>query len=686
LSDFAVDLTICAAHNSDSMLDSDWNVATRCAVNDRSPVDYLLLGPMAVMRDNEALPLGGLRQRGVLAALLLAANRTVDTEKLIELVWDESPPPKPIASLRAYIANLRRILGGEQIGRLITDANGYHLSLGSDRLDTREFESLVSDGRRLLDAGDAARAGRVLQRSLKLWRGVPLADFRDQPFVDHEVHRLEALRADAVEARFSAELRQGRSCELIPGLEAEVIANPMREGLWGQLMLAMYRAGRRPDALHAFDRVRAVLDRELGVHPGVALERLANEIRSESADLDWQPAQATAPRSRQRSRRYSGLFGRSRELERLRVALTSAAEGHGCVAVITGDSGVGKTALATEVADMAEDLGMATVWAGHSGGARKLPSGAWAQALRGLDGTTARWTPLSGTDELTEVDLVEATANAVTELAARRPAVIVLDDLHHAGRFTHDVLELLAASVHRGPMLILATWPDGGVDRPVRARTFDRLLSRCDVTTLKLRGIDRDATSGLIEDVCGCVPTAEFVTAVQARTGGNPFYIKELTRLLHDTGRLENATRTIEGDHVPDAVAGVIRRRMAGLPRTTRSALTTAAQLGVEFGSARLAAVLGVVIGEIPVRLEPALCTGLIAESAAQPGRYRFCHGLVRDAVAAQLTGLARADVQVAIARVYADEVGQPVSADAFGGTDHPWSASTSSTRPPRYA
>src|SRR6202165_1006269 len=212
LSDFAVDLTICAAHNSDSMLDSDWNVATRCAVNDRSPVDSLLLGPMAVMRDNEALPLGGLRQRGVLAALLLAANRTVDTEKLIELVWDESPPPKPIASLRAYIANLRRILGGEQIGRLITDANGYHLSLGADRLDTREVESLVSDGRRLRDAGDAARAGRVLQRSLKLWRGVPLADFRDQPFVDHEVHRLEGVRGGGVEGRVFAELRQGRTC------------------------------------------------------------------------------------------------------------------------------------------------------------------------------------------------------------------------------------------------------------------------------------------------------------------------------------------------------------------------------------------------------------------------------------------------------------------------------------------
>jgi predicted ATPase len=117
---------------------------------------------------------------------------------------------------------------------------------------------------------------------------------------------------------------------------------------------------------------------------------------------------------------------------------------------------------------------------------------------------------------------------------------------------------------------------------------------------------------------------------------------------------------------------------MAGLPPTTRTALTAAALLGVEFGTARLAAVLGVVAGEIAARLEPARCTGLIAESAAQPGGYRFCNPLVRDAVAAQLTGLARADVHAAIARVYADEVGQPVSAHAFGCTDHARSASTS--------
>src|SRR5689334_23086364 len=103
---------------------------------------------MKVVRDGEELALGGLRQRAVLAALVLGADQTVDVDKLIDLVWENTPPPKPIASLRAYVANLRRILGDEQPVRLVTDARGYRLRLGDDGLDTREFESLVSEGKR----------------------------------------------------------------------------------------------------------------------------------------------------------------------------------------------------------------------------------------------------------------------------------------------------------------------------------------------------------------------------------------------------------------------------------------------------------------------------------------------------------------------------------------------------------
>jgi AAA ATPase domain len=290
-----------------------------------------------------------------------------------------------------------------------------------------------------------------------------------------------------------------------------------------------------------------VLDEELGVRPGLALERLANEIRNESADLDWQQAQSGAVRVHPKVRRQDTIFGRSRELQRLQAALTAASEGRGGVAVLTGDRGVGKTALATEVANLADDLGMATVWAGHSGEARRPPSWAWTHALRGLAGQVGHhakdralttvppewWRQATvsgaatGSETHSAFEVAQATATAVTELAGKWPAVIVLDDLHRSDRMTRDVLELLAASVHRVPLLILATWQDGGADRPVRARAFDRLLSRSDIATMTLRGIDDAGTAALIEDLCGAVPRPEFVAAVRSRTGGNPFYIRE---------------------------------------------------------------------------------------------------------------------------------------------------------------
>lgn len=590
---------------------------------------YQLLGPMTVIiHDDTEVTLGGLRQRGVLAALLLAAGRTVATDTLVEMVWADAPPAKPIVSLRAYIANLRRLLGGQ---RVVTDRSGYRLNLGTDRLDIREFETLVADSRRLLDAGDHVAAARTVERSLRLWRGVPLADFRDQPFVHYEMHRLEALRADALETRFDAQLGMGRSWELIAALETEVAAHPLREKLWAQMMLAMYRSGRRADALHAYGRVRTLLERELGVRPSLELERLADEIRGESTELRWHRSVDATPRP-------SRLLGRSRELLVGHRALRMASEGRGGVVVVTGDHGAGKTALAAEIADMAEDLGMAAVWAGHPSGTRTPQSWAWTQVLRGLVGATEPG------DEGSGRELAASTATAVAESATRWPAIVVLDDLHEADRFTHDVLEFLTVTIHRRPLLVLATWQDGGAGRPVRARTFDRLLSRCDVTTVALRGLDRDGAAALIESVAGCLPSPDLVAAIRARTDGNPFYIRELTRQLSDSGRLDATTRCVPAGLVPDPVSGVLRRRMAALPKATRTAVLGAALTGVQFDTARLAAA-GIGGG---AALEPALTAGLIRVDG--PGMCRFSCALVRDAVLGQLDGPTRARLRGALA------------------------------------
>ncbi len=641
-------------------------------------MDYLLLGTMTVTDGDRALNLGGYRQRAVLAALLLAADRTLDVDTLTEQVWDGSPPPKPVVSLRAYVANLRRILADDaRTDRLVTDGHGYRLRLGADRLDTRQFETQTGLGKRLLDNGDPTRAATVLDGALALWRGSPLSDLRDLQFTYHEIHRFEALRSDAVEARYEAELLRGRSAELIGGLESEVATNPLRERLWAQLMLAMYRAGRRTDALAAYHRLEVILADELGVRPGLALERLAAEIRDESAELDWKPPPDRIQVSRPAAR---SLFGRIPELTRLHDALTDAADRRGGIAVVTGDSGVGKTALATEVARIADELGMVSAWVGHPGGVRTPPGWAWSQVLRTLTklngNTSLNPTPLSIELENfsagTDFAHLETMAGAVAAQCGHRPTLIVLDDLHRADRSTRDVLELLSSFVNRMPLLVLATWQDAGMNRPMHEREFDRLLSRCEVTLMRLRGLGSDATAQLIARVSGLTPTPEFVESVGTRTGGNAFHITELTRLLCDTGQLDENTTAIASQDVPDAVSGVIRSRMTDVPRSTRTALMVGALLGTEFHAAVAATVLNTDPTEVARDLEPALRAGLI--TTGTPGRFRFSHGLVRDAVAAQVTGVARAQLHAEIARAYAtrDDV---ATDESFAAADHAWRA-----------
>lgn len=648
-------------------------------------MEYRVLGPLEVLRDGQQLNLGGPRQRAVLAALLVAGGRSVSVDALTDHVWGDDAPPKPLISLRSYLTNLRRILGETALGR---SPLGYHLDTHGDVVDADEFARLVDDGRRSLDAGDDAAARSALVDALATWRGTPFGEFPHLEFATPERHRLETLRVDATEVYFDAALRMGESATLVEDLELELAVNPLREKLWAQLILALYRSGRRTDALRAYGRVRDVLDSELGVLPGVELERLAAAVANESAALAWRsqlPGSDVGPAPEL----VGELYGRSAEVRRLATAVTASAAGRGGVVVIRGESGMGKTALARHVTDLAVQAGLATVWAGHAAEQRRPPSWAWAHAVRGLAGQLPVGerrpnTPLphwwSGAAEdlggedaagAAGFDAIDATASALAELAAARPAVIVLDDLQRADRFTHDVLEHLVSAARCTPLLIVATWQDGGGDGP-SARTFDRIVGRTDVEVVKLRGLDLGATSRLVADASGVTPGEGLVASVHARTGGNPFYTRELVRLLADNGRLEDFDAGIDaGADVPEAVSGVIRRRMSRLPQSTRALLRVAAVLGAEFSATRLATVTESPVSETTGFLLPACEAGLIAPVPGQQNGFRFAHGLVRDAVAAETTGVDREVLHAAIARAYAGEAGETASQDAIDGAHH---------------
>ena len=241
-----------------------------------------MLGALAVQREGEDVPLGGPKQRALLAILLLNANTAVSRDRLIDGIWGERPPPTAAHTLDNYISRLRKTLGD---GRVSRRAPGYVLQVMPDELDLDRFERLLALGREHLAAGDAGQAARDFRAALALWRGPALADLRFEPFAVAEADRLEELRLQALEYRIEADLALGAGSELVPELEALVREHPFRERPLGPLMLALYRAGRQAEALAAYQAGRRRLAEELGLEPGPELRELQRKILEHDPSL-----------------------------------------------------------------------------------------------------------------------------------------------------------------------------------------------------------------------------------------------------------------------------------------------------------------------------------------------------------------------------------------------------------------
>jgi YVTN family beta-propeller protein len=263
------------------------------AVADQTELaEFGILGPLEVSRSGCAVPLGGPRQRAVLALLLLEANRVVSLDRLAEDLWAGRPPDGWVTTVQIYVSHLRQALEpararGAAGEVLVTRGRGYLLRVDGERLDAARFEGDFAAGRAALETGRYAEAAGTLRTALGLWRGGVLADLADYAFTRPEAARLEDLRLAAAEARIDADLALGRHDALTAELEQLAAEHPVRERLHGQLMLALYRCGRQADALAAYGRVRDLLAGELGIDPGEPLQRLHASILAHDQALDW---------------------------------------------------------------------------------------------------------------------------------------------------------------------------------------------------------------------------------------------------------------------------------------------------------------------------------------------------------------------------------------------------------------
>jgi DNA-binding SARP family transcriptional activator len=252
-------------------------------------LELRLLGPLEARRAGETIALGGVKPRALLANLAVHLGEAVPADRLVDDLWGERPPVTAAHALEVYVSKLRKAIDPERAGRIAARSGGYALELDPEWVDARRFERLVADARATPDPG--ARAA-LLAEGLALWRGPPLADLTYEPFAQHEIARLEELRSGAIEDRIEAELVLGRAAELVPELESLIAANPFREGLRRQLMLALYRSGRQADALAAYRATRETLRDELGVDPGPELRALEAAILRQDEEL---LAAASAP-------------------------------------------------------------------------------------------------------------------------------------------------------------------------------------------------------------------------------------------------------------------------------------------------------------------------------------------------------------------------------------------------------
>ena len=245
-------------------------------------MEFRLLGPLEVLSDGQPLPIGGSKQRGVLALLLLAPNEVVSTDRLIDEVWGPRPPKSVEASLQNCISNLRAVIGRELIE---TRPPGYVLNVDAGSVDALRFEHAV-DASRELDPPERAAA---LREALALWRGQPLGDLEFEGTARAAVSRLDELRLAALEQRIEAELALGHHDAILGEIEALAIRHPARERLRHLQMLALYRAGRQRDALRVYQEVRLELLEEFGLEPSESLRTLERMIIGHDPALRLSP-------------------------------------------------------------------------------------------------------------------------------------------------------------------------------------------------------------------------------------------------------------------------------------------------------------------------------------------------------------------------------------------------------------
>jgi DNA-binding SARP family transcriptional activator/tetratricopeptide (TPR) repeat protein len=630
-------------------------------------VEYRVLGRYDVLVDGQPVAIRGWRQRAALIALLHHAGHEVSIAALVDALWADDPPETARKQVQNVVTGLRRTLvrAGAPAEVIETGRVGYRIPVGDDDLDLRWFERHVAAGRSAAEAGQWQDAVVAYRAALALWDGVPLdhpaewstAGSSTRAGSETVAVQLAERRLVVVEECLDAELAFGRHREVLGELHDAVAAHPFREGLRGQLMLALYRSGRQADALAIYRAGRVVLIEELGLEPGAALRQLEHAIligdpalEQPAPESPTPPTTATAsPTAHGRTRPPGGphtFVGRSRELRQAEAAQAAVTGGRGSLIVVSGDAGIGKSRFCEELADRACHAGLAVAIARCwlDGGAP--PLWPWQPLIAELCGADAA-DLLAGDSGHATVDPDRfARFAAVTErlaaTCARTPACLVIDDLHAADLGTLLLTRFVARALRRLPLVLVLsrrrTEPEADTHE---ARQLAEIES--EGSPIVLGQFDLEETSAFLS-AHGLAPIdRELLWAVHRVTKGNPLFLRRVTAM----------GPSLQPDALPGGVRVAIDQAVEALSSGTQRVLRTSAVLGPNPSITEAAALASTDPLRALDAVGEAVTAGLVTPTTTTgPEGFAFSHELVRSVLEERLAADERLDAHARAASI----------------------------------
>jgi DNA-binding SARP family transcriptional activator/tetratricopeptide (TPR) repeat protein len=596
-----------------------------------------LLGPVDVTVNGTARTVSGLRRKAVLAVLALNPREIVGTDRLVDVIWGDRTRATAPNTLQSHVSYLRRALGTRSA--IVARPPGYVLDIAADATDVEVAERLIREG---TGTADHAHGAACLRTALDLWRGPSLVDVAGLTWLQGQAERLEHIRLVAVRALADTRLALGEHAQLVPELERLTRQHPFDEHIHGQLMLALYRAGRQSDALATYRRLRVTLGEELGIEPGPALRDLEIGVLRHDPALDPPPpavnaAPAAAPAlgsvPAQLPPVVRAFAGRREELARLDDLLTGP-DGTGparptavVISTVSGAPGVGKTTLAVH-------------WAHRV--APRFPDGQLYVDLRGFDAGGSVLDPadaMRGFLEALGMPPQRIPAGLDAQVALYRSALtdkrvlLVLDNARDAEQVrpllpgSAGCLAVVTSRNQLTPLIATEGAHPLALDLLPPAEARDLLARRL--------GTDRVAGEpGAVDEIiarCARLPLALAIATARAATHpGFPLAI--LAGELRDAA---GALDAFDGGDAATDVRGVFSWSYRALSEdAARLFRLSGLHPGPDFAVPAAASLAGIPLPRARALLAELARTHLLVEHA--PGRYAF-HDLLR-AYATELT------------------------------------------------